>query len=559
MNAHPPRLFDPARDGWAAVRLGLLMIASAVTEGVGIVLLVPLLATLSGGGSGQIGAVFAAIGLPQRLDVLLGAFVALIALRAGIAFARGLAAVRFEFRLVDGLRARAWQALLDCEWRVLLEMRRADSASLLITEVDRTANAISQVIQAAALVVTLLGIALAALAISPAASMGAVLGGALVMFAYRGLRQRAGALGMALGQAYGRIHARLHDGLGALRVIKSSGSEQRSAAEVLGEFAGLRAAQTAYVRDSALGHGVLQFSGAAVLAGLTWLAVTRWQIGVPRLLPLVALFARALPLLAALQQSLGEFAHARPAVNNALALIARAEAAREPHDESAAAPIPAETITLDTVSLRFGAAVVLDQVSLDLPARGLTMLTGASGAGKSTLADVLGGLLAPDGGTLRIDGVALDPAQRRAWRRNVGYVQQDPVLLAASVRDNLLWAAPEATEAALQSALEDAAASFVFALPGGLDTLVGDGGRALSGGERQRLMLARALLRRPALLILDEATSALDAENEAQIAAALARLKGRMAVLVIAHRGALSAIADRTYTLAAGRMVKAAT
>ena len=130
--------------------------------------------------------------------------------------------------------------------------------------------------------------------------------------------------------------------------------------------------------------------------------------------------------------------------------------------------------------------------------------------------------------------------------------------LAGSVRDNLLWAAPEATDEALESALEDAAASFAFALPGGLDTLVGDGGRALSGGERQRLMLARALLRRPALLILDEATSALDAENEAQIAAALVRLKGRMAVLVIANGGALSAIADQTYVLAAGRMVKAA-
>ena len=551
----PLRLFDPTRDGWAAVRLGLLMIASAATEGLGIVLLVPLLAALSGGGSGQIGAVFAAIGLPQRLDVLLSAFVALIALRAAIAFARALAAVRFEFRLVDGLRARAWQALLDCEWRVLLEMRRADSASLLITEVDRAANAINQAIQASALVVTLIGIALAALAISPAASMTAVLGGALVMLAYRGLRQRAGALGIALGQAYGRIHARLQDGLGALRVIKSSGSESRSAAEVLDEFAGLRTAQTAYVRDSALGQAVLQVSGAVVLAGLTWLAVTRWQIGVPQLLPLVALFARALPLLAALQQSLGELAHARPAVNNALALITRAEAAREPHDEGAKAPIPAQTIALDAVSLRFGAAQVLDRVSLDLPVRGLTMLTGASGSGKSTLADVLGGLLGPDSGTLRIDGVALDPAQRRAWRKQIGYVQQDPVLLSGSVRYNLLWAAPGASDDDLRDALRQASADFALALPDGLDTRIGDGGRGLSGGERQRLMLARALLRKPALLILDEATSALDADNEAQIAAALARLKPQMAVLVIAHRGALTKLADRTYRLENGRLV----
>ena len=129
------------------------------------------------------------------------------------------------------------------------------------------------------------------------------------------------------------------------------------------------------------------------------------------------------------------------------------------------------------------------------------------------------------------------------------------MLLAASVRDNLRWAAPEASDDDLGKALEDAAAGFVFALPEGLDTAIGDGGRALSGGERQRLMLARALLRAPALLILDEATSALDPANEALIAAALGRLKTRMAVLVIAHRGALTDLADRTYTLGGGKLI----
>ncbi len=475
-------------------------------------------------------------------------------MRAAIALARAQAAVRLEYRLVDTSRARAWRALLECEWRVLLSMRRADSVSLMISEVDRTANAINQAIQAAALVVTLGGIGLAALAISPAASLGAALGGVLVMAAYRGLRRRAGALGIALGQAYGRIHAQVQDGLAALRVIKSTGSEAASSAAMMQEFAALRRAQSAYVRDSAMGQGVLQVSGAAALAALTWLAVTRWHIEVARLLPLVALFARALPLLGALQQTLGEFTHARPAVRNALALIAAAEAAREP-DELGSVKVPARSIALDTVSLRFGDALVLQGVSLELPAPGLTTLTGPSGAGKSSVADLLGGLLAPDDGTLRLDGEPLGPAQRRAWRRHVGYVQQEPVLLAASVRDNLRWAAPEASDDDLGKALEDAAAGFVFALPEGLDTAIGDGGRALSGGERQRLMLARALLRAPALLILDEATSALDPANEALIAAALGRLKTRMAVLVIAHRGALTDLADRTYTLGGGKLI----
>jgi ATP-binding cassette subfamily C protein len=108
----------------------------------------------------------------------------------------------------------------------------------------------------------------------------------------------------------------------------------------------------------------------------------------------------------------------------------------------------------------------------------------------------------------------------------------------------------------MRAALAAASAQFVEALPGGLDTRVGDGGRVLSGGERQRLMLARALLREPALLILDEAASALDAENEAAIAKAIAALRGKITVLIIGHRGALAEIADRTIRLDNGRVTQ---
>ena len=123
------------------------------------------------------------------------------------------------------------------------------------------------------------------------------------------------------------------------------------------------------------------------------------------------------------------------------------------------------------------------------------------------------------------------------------------------MRANLLWAAPEADAKRLAAALGAAACGFVLDWPQGLDTRIGDGGRPLSGGERQRLMLARALLRDPALLILDEATSALDAENEAQIAAAIAGLKGKVTALIIAHRGTLTELAERTWRLEGGRLV----
>ena len=178
-----------------------------------------------------------------------------------------------------------------------------------------------------------------------------------------------------------------------------------------------------------------------------------------------------------------------------------------------------------------------------------------SGAGKSTLADVLCGLTGPDSGALRVGGTPVEGALRRAWRARVAYVQQDPLLFHASIRENLLWSAPEASDAALREALEAASALFVLTLPDGLDTVVGDRGVRLSGGERQRIALARGLLRHPDLLILDEVTSALDAANEAAVSAAIARLKGRLTIVTIGHRGVLAELSDLTVALAGGRVV----
>ena len=184
-------------------------------------------------------------------------------------------------------------------------------------------------------------------------------------------------------------------------------------------------------------------------------------------------------------------------------------------------------------------------MTLSFPAGSITSIGGPSGAGKSTLADLLCGLIAPDAGGVSVDGVPLEGGLRRAWRERVTYVQQEPVLFTGTIRENLLWAPPSADEARLLEVLRLASAEFVAALPEGLDTLIGDQGKQLSGGERQRIVLARALLRNPALLILDEASSALDAENEAAIAEAVGKLRERMTVIIIGHRGALSGIADR--------------
>jgi ATP-binding cassette subfamily C protein len=168
--------------------------------------------------------------------------------------------------------------------------------------------------------------------------------------------------------------------------------------------------------------------------------------------------------------------------------------------------------------------------------------------------------LRPTGGRIEVDGVELTASRLAAWRAQIAYVPQDAFLFNATVRANVCWPAEPAADAAIWEALSRAAAAdFVAALPDGLDTVIGDRGSLLSAGERQRLAIARALLRRPRLIVFDEATSSLDPENEARIQEAIDQLHHRMTVLVIAHRLWTIRRADIIHVLDGGRLVQSGT
>lgn len=208
--------------------------------------------------------------------------------------------------------------------------------------------------------------------------------------------------------------------------------------------------------------------------------------------------------------------------------------------------------------LRFtypGRPITLDHIDLDIPAGQTIALTGPNGAGKSTLIALLLRYRSPDAGRILLDGVDIADLRLADLRRQIGLVPQRPLLFNGSIADNIGFGRREATRADIVQAARLAQAhAFIEALPAGYETVIGDHGVRLSGGQGQRVALARALLKDPPILILDEATSMFDTEGEAAFIAAAADAFKARTVLLITHRPATLALADRIVHLAAGRI-----
>ncbi len=219
-------------------------------------------------------------------------------------------------------------------------------------------------------------------------------------------------------------------------------------------------------------------------------------------------------------------------------------------------------LTLDHVHHRYAGADgdALDDVNLTIPAGQTVAFVGSSGSGKSTLLNLVLGFVRPTSGRVLVDGVDAQELDLRTVRRHVSVVPQESVLFEGTIRDNVTYGLPDASDDVVRAALRDAnALEFVEAQPQGWDTVVGERGARLSGGQRQRIAIARALVRDPRILLLDEATSALDTESETLVKEALGRLMRGRTTLVVAHRLSTIRQADRIVVLEHGRIVEQGT
>lgn len=560
------RIFGATSFGRQATVLGCLLAAS-LAEGFGIASLLPLLTVAAGSGAGApsdsaihdlvIGAL-AMVGLEPQLIVLLVVFVGGLVLKAVLTlFAMNHVGYAVA-EVATGLRLQLIQALLEARWGYFARQPVGRFANAISSEASRAGEAYLGVATTIAIAFQAVIFLALALLLSWKLSLASLLIGGVVVLSLNRLVRATKRAGRQQTRRTKELVSRLSDALVGIKPLKAMARHARLGRLFAADAHSLNDALKRQVFSRQLTRSLQEPLLALFLAPGFYVAVQYWQMPITDLIVMVVVLGKTVTMLGKVQQTFQTAVQAESAYWSIHDTIMEARGA---HEEPGGTRVPTleRACVFDDVSFAFGEKRVLSGVSLSVEAGQVTTVTGASGAGKTTIADLLLGLYRPEAGEITIDGVSLAEIDRQAWRSKVGYVPQDVVLFHDSVVANVTLGEEDLTREDAERALAAAGAlDFVRQLPGGLDSIVGERGTLLSGGQRQRIAVARALVRKPLLLILDEATSALDPETEAGICRNLKDLSRRtgLTILAISHQPAWVDAADRVYRLE-GRQVRA--
>jgi ATP-binding cassette, subfamily C, bacterial len=537
----------------AAALLSLLL--AGLLDGLGLSTLLSMLSIATGGSDDPslperaALEVTAWLGVTPTAATLLLLAVALISTKAAMVLVAQRQVGYTVAHVATDLRLSLIRAVMASRWRYYLSQPVGRLSNAIATEAERASVGYLQGAMMTTYFINSLIYTIVALLLSWQASIAALVAGATLLAGLQVLVRISGRAGRKQTLLLKSLLTSMTDQLGAAKALKAMARERHVDSLLSGQTRQLKSALRRQV-ISKEAVAALQEPLLAILVGIGFfIFVVQLEMSLPEVLVILFLLARVVNFLAKAQRAYQNMAITESAYWSLREAIDEAERERETAQGERAPSLERE-IRLDSVSFSHDVRPVLHELSLVIPAGELTVITGPSGAGKTTLVDLVVGLLDPDDGRILVDGVPLAEIDRYAWRRQIGYVPQEPLLVNDSVLRNVTLGEPGFSEADARAALEAADAwEFVSVLPQGMNSSIGERGGQLSGGQRQRLAIARALVHRPRLLILDEATSNLDPDSEAAVLETIERLKGRLTMLAVSHDEGLVRAADHVARL----------
>ncbi|MGO9571515.1 MAG: ABC transporter ATP-binding protein [Desulfomonilaceae bacterium] len=534
----------------------LTLFLAGLAEGFGIATLLPLLGLVAGGESrnnSELGRMIAdalqTVGVQPTVGMLIALMLVLMTAKTGLFLLAARQWGLYAGRVETDLRMDFIRALMRARWEYFISQRQGSLANSITTEARNASDTYvlgCRIIAAGLQAVMYIAVALL---VSWKVTVGALIGGALTLSLLNGfvtMARRAGEQQTALLK---EVSARLLDGVQGIKPLKAMACEERLVPLLEKDMHNLYDARRKEVLSGEGLNTLSEFALICLVAVGILVAFTVWGAPLETVMLFAVLAWRTFGKMRIVQQNYQWLRRMESSFWSLRSAIDQATAANEPA-LNAKTPTLNRAITFRNVSFSYGDKPVLTNVFLTIPSGSFIALTGPSGAGKTTIADLIIGLFRPQSGQVCIDDVPVADLSLKTWRSMVGYAPQETIMFHDTIFTNVTLGDSALSRADAKEALRAAGSwDFVSSLAGGMDWVVGEKGARLSGGQRQRIAIARALIRRPQLLILDEATTALDPKTEATVCKTLEQLRGNITIIAISHQPALVNAADEVYRL----------
>lgn len=542
------------------ILLFLMTLVTGFSQGITILLLIPLLGLLQPENQNEMGSgwlnflneVIGNTGLHTSLGLILGVFAMCLVSVTILNYFTFIIQYNYQQEFSYFIRKRLFRKIISSDWEFLNGKSKHNHIQAVTTEVPKMANYYYYYLNLTNKVVLMMTYILLATLVSVKFTI-IVVGVGVVVFVLLGkYLKKADLLGNAGIQSFRTMLKRIDDFWSTIKIAKVHNSEKFYYQKFEENNNQMLEIQNKQIRNRAVPQLLFSIAGLISMVIFVYIAYSLLKIPMVSIFVLILLFSRIFPQFASMNNDLNMMITGTASVRMILEIDKEICEHDFNEQKNANTIIVRKGVELQNISFAYDSAhPIFSNFSAFIPANKITGILGTSGKGKTTLIDIISGLLKTPEGSIYVDGIKISETGLPSWKNGIGYLPQDSFFIDGTIRENLLWdTRGEIEDKQILEILRLVnAEDLVVKKPKGLDTFIHNYTYHFSGGERQRLALARVILRKPTLLLLDEATSSLDIENEELIMNYLSKLKREMTIVFITHKSGLKEYFDNSIDL----------